>query len=147
LRDGESDQVTLEREIEFVRNYFEIQQLRFADRLSFDLVVEPDVERASVPTLLLQPLAENAVIHGMANDGDRVCVRLSARRDGAALVIDIENNIGTAHSGSRGYGIGLGNTRERLTAMYGDRQSIEFFPPSNGIVRARVRIPYVPLAA
>lgn len=147
LRDGESDQVTLEREIEFVRNYFEIQQLRFADRLSFDLAVEPDVERASVPTLLLQPLAENAVIHGMANDGDRVCVRLSARRDGAALVIDIENNIGTAHSGSRGYGIGLGNTRERLTAMYGDRQSIEFFPPLNGVVRARVRIPYVPLAA
>jgi hypothetical protein len=147
LRDGESDQVTLEREIEFVRNYLEIQRLRFADRLSFDLDVEPDVERASVPTLLLQPLAENAVIHGMTNEGDRVRVRLSARRDGAALVIDIENNVGTVGSGSRGYGIGLGNTRERLTAMYGDRQSVEFFAPHDGFVCARVRIPYVPLAA
>jgi two-component system sensor histidine kinase AlgZ len=100
-----------------------------------------------VPTLLLQPLAENAVIHGMANDGDSVRVRLSARRDGAALVIDIENNVGAVGSGSGGYGIGLGNTRERLAVMYGDRQSVEFFPPQNGVVKARVRIPYVPLAA
>lgn len=147
LRDGESDQVTLEREVEFVRNYLEIQRLRFADRLSFDLHVDPEVERAFVPTLLLQPLAENAVIHGMTNDGDRVRVQLTARREGSALVIDIENNVGTVSSSSRGYGIGLGNTRERLIAMYGDRQSVEFFPPQNGMVRARVRIPYMSLAA
>jgi two-component system LytT family sensor kinase len=147
LRDGESDQVTLEREIEFVRNYLEIQQLRFSDRLSFDVRVDPEVQRAFVPTLLLQPFAENAVIHGMTNDSDRVRVQLSARREGSALVIDIENNVGTVSSNSRGYGIGLGNTRERLTAMYGDRQSVEFFPPHDGVVRARVRIPYTPLAA
>lgn len=147
LRDGESDQVTLEREIEFLRSYFEIQRLRFAGRLSFDLNVDSDVQNASVPSLLLQPLAENAVIHGMADDGDRVRVRLTAHRDGAALVIDIENNAGAIRSGSRGYGIGLGNTRERLSAMYGDRQSVELFPPKNGVVVARVRIPYVPLAA
>ncbi|MGH8261906.1 MAG: sensor histidine kinase, partial [Steroidobacteraceae bacterium] len=140
-------QVPLEREVEFVRNYFEIQQLRFADRLSFDLNVDPEVERACVPTLLLQPLAENAVIHGMANDGDCVRVRLSARREGAALVIDIENNVGAVGTGSSGYGIGLGNTRERLTVMFGDRQSVEFVPPKDGVVKTRVRIPYVPLAA
>jgi len=147
LRDGESDQVTLEREIEFVLNYLEIQRLRFADRLSFDVSIDPEVERAFVPTLLLQPLAENAVIHGMTNDSDSVRVRLSAHREGPALVIDIENNVGSVASGTRGYGIGLSNTRERLTAMYGDRQSVEFFAPQDGMVRARVRIPYVLLAA
>ena len=147
LRDGESDQVTLEREVEFVRNYFEIQQLRFADRLSFEVSIDPEVERACVPTLLLQPLAENAVIHGLTADGDSVRVCLSARREGAALVIDVENNVGTVSSQSRGYGIGLGNTRERLTAMYGEQQSVEFCSPRDGVVRARVRIPYVSLAA
>jgi len=76
-----------------------------------------------------------------------VRVRVSAHREGAALVIDVENNVGPAGSSARGYGIGLGNTRERLAAMYGDRQSVEFLPPQNGVVRARVRIPYVPLAA
>jgi LytS/YehU family sensor histidine kinase len=147
LRDGESDQVSLLREIEFVRNYLEIQRLRFADRLSFDVSIDPDVEQAFVPTLLLQPLAENAVIHGMTTDRDQVRVCVSAHREGTALVIDIENNVGTVSSTSRGYGIGLGNTRERLAAMYGDRQSVQFSAPQNGIVRARVRIPYVPLAA
>jgi hypothetical protein len=147
LRDGESDQVTLDREVEFVRNYFEIQRLRFADRLSFDLSIDPEVERACVPTLLLQPLAENAVIHGMTTDGDSVRVSLSARREGSALVIDIDNNVGAVSSNSRGYGIGLGNTRERLSAMYGEHQSVEFFSLRDGVVRARVRIPYVPIAA
>jgi two-component system LytT family sensor kinase len=147
LRDGESDQVALEREIEFVRCYLEIQRLRFADRLSFDLSIDADVERACVPTLLLQPLAENAVIHGMTTDRDVVRVRVSAHREGAALVIDVENNVGPAGVTPRGYGIGLGNTRERLAAMYGDRQSVELLPSHSGVVTARVRIPYVPLAA
>jgi hypothetical protein len=147
LRDGESEQVTLEREVEFVRNYLEIQRLRFPDRLTFELRVDPGIERAFVPTLFLQPLAENAVMHGMTADHDHVRVRLTARRDGAALVIEVENNIGSISSRSRGYGIGLGNTRERLSAMYGDQQSVEFFPPLAGIVRARIRIPYSPVAA
>ena len=147
LRDGESDQVSLEREIGFVRSYLEIQRLRFADRLSFELAIDADVEQACVPTLLLQPLAENAVIHGMTTDRDMVRVRVSAHRDGSALVIDVENNVGAASAAPRGYGIGLGNTRERLAAMYGERQSVELQPCADGMVRARVRIPYVPLAA
>jgi LytS/YehU family sensor histidine kinase len=146
LDDGESDQVTLEREIEFVRHYLEIQRLRFADRLSFDVNVEPQVGRVLVPTFMLQPLAENAVIHGMTDDGDSVRVLLSARREGSSLVIDIENNIGTLDAGSHGYGIGLGNTRERLATMYGDRQQVAIMPLEDGRVRARIRIPFVPLA-
>jgi LytS/YehU family sensor histidine kinase len=83
----------------------------------------------------------------MTTDGDCVRVSLSAHREGSALVIDVDNNVGAVSSNSRGYGIGLGNTRERLSAMYGEHQSVEFFSLRDGVVRARVRIPYVSIAA
>jgi Histidine kinase len=102
-------------------------------------------QRPAAAEQMLVRLAD--LLRRTLSDGDSVQVRLSARREGAALVIDIENNVGLVGSSTRGYGIGLGNTRERLTAMYGGRQSVEFFPPHDGMVRARVRIPLVLLAA
>jgi len=144
FRDGESEQVSLAREVEFVRRYLEIQSLRFADRLTFDVEVPRELERALVPGLLLQPLAENAVIHGVRNESDAVRVRVSAHRERDELVMEVANTASTQPSlDSRREGIGLGATRERLRTLFGDAQELSLSARSDGSVVARVRIPYI----
>jgi LytS/YehU family sensor histidine kinase len=143
FRDSESEQVLLAREAEFVRQYLEIQSLRFADRLTFDVEVPHDLERALVPGLLLQPLAENAVVHGVRNDSDTVRVRVSARRERNDLVMEVANTA-SAHAllESRREGVGLGATRERLRTLFGDAQELSLTARADGSVVARVRIPF-----
>ncbi len=148
LRDGGSDLVPLAREIDFVRNYLEIQQLRFPDRLRFTIQIEPAVQEAMVPGLILQPLAENAVVHGAAEEEERVQVTIEARSclDAARLTRWLElsvHNTGHAHSEGSGSGahIGIGNTRERLRALYGESCSVELSEPPQGGFLARLRIP------
>ena len=148
LRDGGSDLVPLAREIDFVRNYLEIQQLRFPDRLRFTIHIEPAVHDAMVPGLILQPLAENAVVHGASEEDERVQVTIEARQviDSMHLARWLElsvHNTGNAHSegGGSGAHIGIGNTRERLRALYGERCSVELSEPPQGGFLARLRIP------
>ena len=148
LRDGDADLVPLTREIEFVRNYLEIQQLRFPDRLRFSISVEAAVQGAMVPSLILQPLAENAVVHGATEEEERVDVSIEARQiiDSRLLERWLElsvHNTGSAHSEGEGSGahIGIGNTRERLRAMYGDNCAVEFGSGESGGFLARLRIP------
>ncbi len=148
LRDGDADLVPLSREIEFVRNYLEIQQLRFPDRLRFTIHVEPAVQDAMVPSLILQPLAENAVVHGASEEEERVDVTIEARQiiESRQLERWLElsvHNTGSAHSEGEGSGahIGIGNTRERLRALYGENCAVEFsYGDSDGFL-ARLRIP------
>jgi hypothetical protein len=148
LRDGGSDLVPLGREIDFVRNYLEIQQLRFPDRLRFTIHIEPAVHEAMVPGLILQPLAENAVVHGASEEDERVQVTIEARQviDSTHLARWLElsvHNTGNAHAEGVGSGahIGIGNTRERLRALYGERCSVELSEPPQGGFLARLRIP------
>jgi Histidine kinase len=148
LRDGGSDLLPLAREIDFVRNYLEIQQLRFPDRLRFTIHIEPAVNEAMVPGLVLQPLAENAVVHGASEEDERVQVTIEARQviDSMRLERWLElsvHNTGNAHAEGAGSGahIGIGNTRERLRALYGERCSVELSEPPQGGFLARLRIP------
>ena len=146
LRDGEPEQIPLRHEAEFVRKYLEIQRLRFPDRLTYDIEIPPETEGALVPALLLQPLAENAVIHGVSDEREAVRVRLRAHRDGERLVLEVENTSaphrGPAPPGRKGSGIGLGTTRERLRAMFGTQQDVELAEETPGATIARVRIPF-----
>jgi hypothetical protein len=148
LRDGDADRVALAREVEFVRNYLEIQQLRFPDRLRFSIRVDEAVQEAMVPNLILQPLAENAVVHGAAEEEERVDVTIEARQviDSKQLTRWLEltvHNTGAAQSETEGSGasIGLMNTRARLRAMYGDRCSVESGATPDGYL-ARLRLPF-----
>src|SRR5690242_7333145 len=77
LRDGESDFIAVSREADFLRNYLEVQRLRFPDRLSFNVEISPDALTAAVPSLLLQPLAENAVVHSVAAETEQIRVDVS----------------------------------------------------------------------
>lgn len=147
FRDGESDQLLLAREAEFVRQYLAIQSLRFADRLVYEVNIPAELERALVPGLLLQPLAENAVVHGIKNDTDVVRVLVSARRERGDLVMEVANTA-SAHvlNKSRREGVGLGATRERLLTLFGDAQELTLNARPDGSVVARVRIPYTQAA-
>ncbi|HJQ39249.1 MAG TPA: histidine kinase [Thermoanaerobaculia bacterium] len=130
------DRVPLSEELEVVRRYLEIQQTRFSDQLHVNVEMEPDTRDAAVPTLLLQPLVENAIRHG--NPG---LVDVRTRRDDGTLVVEIEND-GAPLNGHLREGIGLSSTRRRLEQLYGARASLELMNREPAGVVARVRIPF-----
>lgn len=151
LRDGESDFITVSREADFLRNYLEVQRLRFPDRLSFNVDIAPDVSSAAVPSLLLQPLAENAVVHSVAAETEQIRVDVSIRRGVRGLEMSVRNSAAhqrpeTSRSSVR-LGVGLGNTRERLKTLFGNDYELELIHAEDSSVVARIRIPYIESAA
>lgn len=124
--------VTLEEESEMLERYLGIQQGRFPDRLSISIEVAPDVRRATVPTFILQPLAENAIRHGIARSAAAGVVNVRAFRRDAHVQIEIFNS-GTI-AASRVEGIGLQNTRERLRQLYGSDQHFELRAEGDGVL-------------
>jgi hypothetical protein len=135
--------VALEDELAILQRYLEIQHSRFPDRMSFSIDLAPEARRAAVPTLLLQPLAENAVRHGIATMASPGVVEIRAYRSGGQLHIDVFNS-GVLGDMSRG-GIGLQNTNERLRHLYGDGARLDL-ASANGGVRASVSIPWSEVA-
>jgi two-component system sensor histidine kinase AlgZ len=134
-------QVPLAAEIAITERYLEIERARFGDRMGCDIDVDDDVRSASVPTLLLQPLVENAVRHGIASAVARGRITLRAYRDDSWLRIEIFNT-GTLSSEHR-EGVGLRTTLERLRHLYGDRQSLVLRNDVGGVL-ATIAIPWSP---
>jgi two-component system LytT family sensor kinase len=126
--------VALEQEAAILGRYLEIQQVRFADRLSIRIDVPAEVRRAAVPVLLLQPLAENAIRHGIAPSASAGRVEVQARRAGGRLLIEIFNS-GRLSPGSP-RGIGVRNTEERLRQLYGDEQTFALTQTEDGVLAA-----------
>jgi hypothetical protein len=141
LRAGERDFSLLSDEMHFVKLYFTLQLTRFADRLTVRL---PDCERLPavwVPSLILQPLVENAVIHGLDNHSGPVCVEVTvelAAED--ALLLRVVNSAG-AREMSEGSGIGLRNVRERLAVQFGGRASLHSSLRDTSTWVAELRLP------
>jgi hypothetical protein len=133
-------QVALGEELSVLRRYLEIQYARFPDRMSFTIEASAEAERGRVPTLLLQPLAENAVRHGIEINGSPGVVAVRAFRDGDRLQIEVFNSgiLGTERSDR---GIGLRNTLARLRHVYGDEGRFDLTNVSGGVLAA-VSIPW-----
>jgi two-component system LytT family sensor kinase len=140
--DNSGDQeVTLEQELEFLRCYLEIETVRFQDRLSVETDIEPETLRARVPNLILQPLVENAIRHGISRQSAPGRLAIRAARFGARLRVQVEDNgpglalinesdahssiPASTRSGGTG-GVGLSNTRARLEHLYGAEHRFEF---------------------
>jgi signal transduction histidine kinase len=131
-------------EIAFLRDYLAVQEARFGNGLLFEVDVQPDCTGALVPSLLLQPLVENAVRHVAARRSGATRIRVRACRDGQDLRLEVhDDGPGAPVERTRGSGIGLANTRQRLQQIYGQRQQFHFEPtcPPLGGVRVSISLP------
>jgi signal transduction histidine kinase len=140
--------VPLEEESRYAQTYLEIAQLRFGDRLAFDIDVPAELRRLSVPLFILQPLIENALAHGIGARirGGRIAVMAS--RQGNRLRIEVaDDGAGITAGTTPREGIGLRNTRERLRASYGADHSFSLEPGVSGGMVSRIDIPYRPHAS
>jgi two-component system, LytTR family, sensor kinase len=145
LEDGMQQMTTLSRELEFVNGYLEIEKMRLGERLSVFLDISPDTLDAQVPHLLLQPLVENAVKHGIASLSSKGQLSISGRHEADTLHIIIRDN-GPGFAGSNGSsqkrGLGIRTSQERLRNLYGGNQSLQFARPSDGGTELTIRIPF-----
>jgi LytS/YehU family sensor histidine kinase len=135
------EDVTLAQEVELQRLYLEIERTRFPDRLRFDVALDAGTDEARVPALLLQPLVENAVKHGVARSEGKTCVRIRARLDGPVLEIVVENDARSSAPDARGEKVGLRNVAERLRSRFGDEASLATGAIAQGGFRNTLRIP------
>ena len=132
----------LRDEIAFIEKYLEIERIRFRDRLTVELAIAPDTLDADVPSLLLQPLVENAIRHGIEPQARPGHIVLEARRENGALILVIRDNGGGQPSGGfTREGIGLSNTRARLRELYGDRHAFTLSNHSTGGLEVRLSLP------
>jgi two-component system LytT family sensor kinase len=134
-----SASVRLEQEAAMVQRYLDLQQVRFSDRLEVRIDIADDARRAAVPALILQPLAENAVRHGLAPSASRGRIDLRAFREDGMLRIEMFNT-GSVRVDAPA-GIGLRNTRQRLVQLYGDRHRFELRDTEGGVL-AGITIPW-----
>jgi len=140
--DPEVQEVTLRQELELLQCYLDIARVRFRERLTIDLDIHPNALDAFVPRFLLQPLAENALQHGIepAESGGRLELRVRAHQD--TMTVELNDDGVGLPPGTLRNGTGLRNTRQRLAHLYGDRASLEIAPrPAGGSV-VRVTLPF-----
>jgi two-component system LytT family sensor kinase len=141
--DADDQEVPLHQELTFTERYLEIMQIRFQGHLQVETQVEADVREALVPNLILQPLVENAVKHGVSKINGAGRIEISARRVNENLVLSLRDN-GPAIDGETSpiEGIGLSNTRARLAQLYGSAQSLTLRPAETGGLIAEVSLPF-----
>lgn len=144
--DGSSDQeVPLEEELEFLRKYLDIMQVRFQGKLEITLSADPSILRALVPNLILQPLVENAIKHGVGNLIGTGRIEVRAKKEGDRLRLTVRDNgpgLQGTGTGPIEEGVGLRNTRQRLEQLYGDEQSLSLGPADGGGVQAEIWLPF-----
>jgi signal transduction histidine kinase len=140
LESGSSQQVALEEELRLLGYYLHIERIRLGERLRVEWEIAPEAPAALVPPLLLQPLVENAVRHGISRRLTPGTIRVLACRDGDALCLEVHDD-GAGQSAGGGFGIGLGTTRQRLEALYGSDAALALQTTPEGTV-ARLRLPF-----
>ena len=140
-----AQEVTLKQEMEFVQHFLEIEQTRFQDRLSVKIAVDPAALDGHVPSLLLQPLVENALRHGISRRAGAGLLEIRAQREAGKLRLEVcDNGPGLQTGANRSFvkGVGLSNTRARLDQLYGSAHSFEIGNAEEGGVLVRVTIPF-----
>ena len=143
IKPGTGMWVILNEEIQSIKNYLAVEQVRFRDHLNVNFVVDSDAGEVKAPDMLLQPLVENAIKHGMRTSDMPLKVVVKAEIRGEHLLISVENTgrwLAQNHSRPGRHGIGLENLRERLEIFYNNRFSLET-REENGWVRIEIRLP------
>jgi two-component system, LytTR family, sensor kinase len=144
---GPTQEIPLDAELDLLRRYLDIQHARYGDRLRVEIVVASEAREASVPVLLLQPLVENAIRHGLAERLAAGRIAIDASRRGNRLIIAVSNDGAASSPRENGTGlerIGLGNTRSRLDALYGSDQRLDLLIVPDDGARVTVDMPFRP---
>ena len=145
LENGGTMEVTLQQEIEFLNSYLEIERIRFQDRLTTEIVVDPCVLDVRVPNLILQPIVENAMRHAIANCKSGRIEIVATPRNGALRIEVRDNGPGLGADGRTrthaGKGVGLANTKARLVGLYGSSHRFELTNRPSGGVTVMLEIP------
>jgi two-component system LytT family sensor kinase len=142
LRTGAAE-VSVAHDLAALKDYLAIETVQMGARLNVVFAIDPDVLGCAVPTLLLQPLVENSVRHGLQPRGRGGRIQISARRIGDDLRLEVaDDGVGLQSAGTRGTGVGLANTRSRLEQLYGTRQSLIVAPIESGGVCVTVTVPF-----
>jgi len=140
LRVGGQEAITLEEELALIRGYLAIEKVRFGARVQMEEQVENDALGVLLPPLLLQPLVENAIRHGIANLPEGGVIGLNVRRGPDSVSIVVENNFDPDTPSKLKTGMGLDNVRRRLYARYGDDASVSYGAEGN-LFSVKVRLP------
>jgi sensor histidine kinase YesM len=148
LAQHHTPEVSLAAEIAFTRQYLKIEQFRFSDQLHIEFDITEDASQATVPNMILQPLIENAVRHGITKRSSAGQLRIAARRESNWLVVEVQDDgpgLPLNWNEEDNHGIGLANTRNRLRQLYGENHlfTIQNNNGTNGVC-VEVRIPYLP---
>ena len=139
-RVGSRETVPLSEELDLAVQLLSIEKVRFGDRLCHEVLADDAARACAVPPLLLQPLVENAVTHGIAQRLEGGRVRIAAERHGDELWVSIENPRDSDSPGRPGTGIGLQNVKRRLAALHGDAASLRVLPTPDAF-RVEIRLP------
>jgi two-component system sensor histidine kinase AlgZ len=131
--------VTLADEIALAQRYLAIEQVRFGDRIQVEWAIDPQAAQAKLPPLLLQPLVENAVKHGVEPSDSGAQIRISTQRRGSVVVIKVTNSV-PAGQGQRGSGVALDNVRDRLKLLHDVQGQFQCIL-KNGIFQVRIEVP------
>ena len=143
LEGSDTQEVTLREELDFLQRYLEIEKIRFGDRLTVKLEIAPDTLIAHLPNLILQPLVENAIRHGIEPHARPGRIDLRARRAADRLELEVcDNGAGLKPETTKREGVGLSNTRARLRALYGSAHQFDLGNASNGGFRVLLAIPF-----
>lgn len=137
-------EIPLKEELEFLDKYLEIERTRFGDRLTVDMQIEPESLDVCVPHLVLQPLVENAIRHGIAPQVGGGRLQIVARRTGSRLWLMVRDNgpgLSAAKLDAFNNGVGVSNTRSRLQHLYPGAHKFEFHQPSDGGLAVTLEIP------
>jgi LytS/YehU family sensor histidine kinase len=145
LESTDSQEVPLRKELDFLTRYLEIEQTRFGERLQVRLQIDPAAMDAKVPNLILQPLVENAIKHGVEPHARPGILELRAQKENSTLRLEVEDNgAGLQPTKRAGFGVGLSNTRARLEQLYGNAHSLEMLDGARGGLLVRLSIPWRP---
>ncbi len=137
--------VTVDEEVAIINKYLAIEKVRFEDTLTVSVEVASDVSDAQVPNLILQPLVENAIKHGVARALDGACIRIFAKKCDGMLVLGIHNTgpgLAESRDSVRTGGIGLQNVRSRLQKLFGNEQRLSLANADGGVL-AQLEIPFL----
>ena len=136
-------EVPFKKELEFLKHYLDIEQTRFQDRLKVEMAIEPDTLDGLVPSMILQPLVENSVRHGVASRPEGGCIKIKAWRHHSLLRLEVEDD-GPGLSGDTPpkERVGLTNTRARITNLYGDEHGLRLRHAAGGGLVVSLSIPF-----